>query len=49
MAELARKKLEFVDRESDLLRQRAKVEAEALVQKATIESQILRIKAEEDT
>lgn len=48
-AELARKKLEFVDRESDLMRQRAKVEAEALVQKATIESQLLRVKAEEDT
>ncbi|XP_062602420.1 uncharacterized protein LOC134264140 [Saccostrea cucullata] len=47
--ETAKKKIEYVQKESELVCQRAKIEADALIQKAKIETQLMRIKAEEDT
>lgn len=48
-AETARKKLEFIDKERNLICEKAKVEADAIMQKASIDSELMRVKAEEDT
>ena len=48
-AEIARKKLEFIDRENEVMREKAKLRADSLVKKVIIDGKLKRLKAEEDT
>ena len=48
-AEVARKKLEFIDRENEVMHEKAKLRADSLVKRVVIDGKLKRLKAEEDT
>ena len=48
-AEVARKKLEFIDRENEVMYEKAKLNADSLVKRVVIDGKLKRLKAEEDT